>query len=216
MCKVIYAFLPAFSVAILFSLNAFGQNDQEAIKILDKFSASALGAPSVSMNYILINANQVENTTDTLTGSIILSKDKYKVDLPNNIIWFNGETSWSYLIAEKEVTISKADRKDNSFQNRPSLIFSMYKNGYKSRIIEDGSESYVIDLYPEDIKSDLLRVRLSIGKSQMNLKSLEYKKKDGTMTTLQVSEYTLTKKPETDTFTFRPEKYKGVEVIDMR
>jgi outer membrane lipoprotein-sorting protein len=216
MCKANYTHLLFFLLATFLNLAASGQNDQEAVKILDKFSASALGAPSVTMNFSLITINQAENTSDTLTGSIILNKDKYKLDLPNNTIWFNGETSWSLLMAEKEVTITKADRKDNSFQNRPSLIFSMYKNGYKSRLIEDGSVLYIIDLYPDDIKSDLVRVRLSIGKSMLDLKKLEYKKRDGIIVTLQVSEYNLKLKPASDTFTFRPDKYKGVEVIDMR
>lgn len=205
-----------FSFSLLLAQNVTGQNDQEAIKILDKFSANALGAPSVSMKFDLITIDQMENTNDTLTGTIILNKDKYKLDLPDNITWFNGETSWSYLPVEKEVTVTKADKKDNSFQNRPSIIFSMYKKGYKTRLIEEKSDSYIIDLYPEDIKSDLLRVRLSIGKSLLNLKSLEYKKKDGIVVTLHVNEYNLKIKPEPDTFIFQPAKFKGVEVIDMR
>jgi outer membrane lipoprotein-sorting protein len=204
------------SAAILLSLNVLAQNDQDAVKILDNFSANALNAPSVSMNFRLITINQIENKNDTLSGSIILNKDKYKLDLPDNIVWFNGETSWSYLPAEKEVTITRADKKDNSFQNRPSAIFSMYKNGYKSRLIEESTESYIIDLYPEDIKTDLLRVRLSIGKSQMDLRSLEYKKRDGIVVTLKVSEYNLKLKTEPDMFNFQPAKFKGVEVIDMR
>ena len=112
------------------------RTDQEAIKILDKFSANASGAPSVSMKFNLLTVDQTENTNDTLYRFIILSKDKYKLDLPDNIIWFNGETSWSYLPAEKEVTITKADKKDNSFQNRPSAIFSMYKKGYKADLLK--------------------------------------------------------------------------------
>jgi outer membrane lipoprotein carrier protein len=205
-----------FSVVLLLTMNARGQSDQEAIKILDKFSSVATGAPSVSMKFHLVTTNQMENTNDTLTGSIILSKNKYKLDLTDNIIWFNGETSWSYLPAEKEVTITKADKKDNSFQNRPSAIFSMYKNGYKSRLIEERSDTYIIDLYPEEIKSDLMRVRLSIGKSLMNLKSLEYKKRDGIVVTVHVQEYNLKLKPDPDAFIFQPGKFKGVEVIDMR
>ena len=63
----------------------------------------------------------------------------------------------------------------------------MYKNGYKCRLIEEKADSYIIDLYPEDIKSDLLRVRLSIGKSLLNLKTLEYKKRDGVIITLNVT-----------------------------
>src|ERR1035437_1401518 len=205
---------------VLFSLllthYAIGQNDQEALKILDKFSESALKAPSVSMKFILITTNLTDNKNDTLKGSVIISKDKYKLDLPDNTVWFNGETSWSYLPAEKEVTITKTDKKDNTFQSRPSLIFSMYKKGYKNRLIEEKSDSYIIDLYPEDIKSELLRIRLYIGKPLFNLISLEYKRKDGVISTLYVNEYDLRVKPASDIFVFPAGKYKDAEVIDMR
>jgi outer membrane lipoprotein-sorting protein len=92
----------------------------------------------------------------------------------------------------------------------------MYKKGYKSRLIEEKSDSYIIDLYPEDIKSELLRVRLSIGKTLFNLISLEYKRKDGVVSTLHVNEYDLRVKPSPDTFVFQAGKYKDAEVIDMR
>ena len=195
---------------------AIGQNDPAAINILDKFSDNALKAPSISMNFKLINSNQQENTIDTLKGSVFLNKDKYKLDLPDNIVWFNGETSWSYLPAEKEVTITKANKKDNSFQSRPSLIFSMYKKGYKSHLIEEKTDSYIIDLYPEDIKSELLRVRLTLGKTLLDLITLEYKRKDGVVMTLNVTEYNLKQKTTNDTFVFQSDKYKGAEIIDMR
>lgn len=198
------------------SLCVMGQNDQEAAKILDNFSANALGAPSVSMKFVLITNDHVENTSDTLTGAVILSKDKYRLDLDNNITWFDGQTSWSYLLAEKEVTVTKADKKDNSFKNRPSAIFTLYKKDYKNRLIEEKPDSYIIDLYPKDLKNDLMRIRLSIGKTSLNLKSLEYKRKDGIEITLNVKEYNLKVKPEPDTFTFHEEKFKGVDVIDMR
>jgi len=201
---------------LIISLKAIGQNDPAAVKIMDKFSANALEAPSVSMKFKLITIDQMENTNDTLSVSIILSKDKYKLDLPDNTIWFNGATSWSYLPDEKEVTITKADKKDNSFQNKPSEIFSMYKSGYKCRLIEESSRSYIIDLYPEDIKNNLMRVRLTIGKSLMNLESLEYKRRDGIVINLDIQEYNLRIKPNQNTFVFQPENYKGIEVIDMR
>ena len=72
----------------------------------------------------------------------------------------------------------------------------MYKKGYKTRLIEERSDSYIIDLYPEDIKGDLIRVRLTVGKSLMNLKSLEYKKRDGIIITIKIDEYNLTVKPD--------------------
>ncbi len=205
-------------ILFLFCLvvNNYGQKDPEAIKILDRFSETAQKAPSVSMKFVLITNDQMEKTIDSLKGTVILSKDKYRLDLPDNTIWFNGVTSWSYLPAEKEVTITKPDKKDNSFQSRPSAIFSIYKSGYKSRLIEETSDSYIIDLYPEDIKSDLIRIRLKIGKQATNLVSLEYKKKDGETITLIVKKYDLQREPSKDEFTFQPSKYKDVEINDIR
>ena len=203
-------------IYILAIINVRGQNDPKAINILDKFSTTATAAPSVSMSFLLVNTDQIENSIDSITGSVILSKNSYKLVLPDNIIWFDGETSWSYLPAEQEVTITRPDKKDNSFQSRPSSVFTMYKNGYKCKLVEEKSDSYLIDLYPVDLKNELIRVRLSILKPSMNLSSLEYKRRDGVTINLIVKEYNLKKVPESGTFTFQPEKYKDAEVIDMR
>ncbi len=192
------------------------QNDPQAIKILDRFSAKATGAPSVSMKFLLTTTDQIEDTEDTIEGSVILSKNSYKLDLPDNIIWYNGETSWSYLPAEQEVTITSPDKNDDSFQTRPSSIFTMYKKGYKCRLIEEKADHYVIDLYPEDIKNELIRVRLSISKPSMDLKSFEYKRRDGIIIDIVIREYSLEVNPGPEAFVFSTELYKGVEVIDMR
>jgi outer membrane lipoprotein-sorting protein len=136
--------------------------------------------------------------------------------MTDNIVWFNGETAWSYLPAEKEVTISKPSKKDDSFQTKPSAVFSIYKKGYKARLLEEGTDSYLIDLYPEDINSDHVRIRLKIGKPVLDLKSLEYKYKNGVTVTLKVKEFDLKQKPVNSDFVFSPEKYKEAEIVDMR
>ncbi|MBG0861225.1 MAG: outer membrane lipoprotein carrier protein LolA [Bacteroidales bacterium] len=202
--------------ALMLALCVSGQSDPRAVAILDKFSASATSAPSVSMKFLLITDDQLEKTTDTLQGSVLLSRNSYRLDLPDNIIWFNGEVSWSLLPAEKEVTITKPDRNDDSFQSRPSSIFTMYKKGYKSRLTEERPEVYIIDLYPEDYKNDLIRVRLFIARSNLYLKSLEYKRRDGITATLIVKDYNLKQKPDQSFFSFSPEKYRDVDIIDMR
>jgi outer membrane lipoprotein carrier protein len=197
-------------------VNSAGQNDKQAIKILDKFSSTATSAPSVSMKFLLINIDQLANTKDTTEGSVIISRNSYRLDLPDNIIWFNGETLWSYLPAEEEVTITVPEKNDDSFQSRPSSLFTMYKKGYKNRVVEEKQDSYLIDMYPEDIQSDLVRVRLLILKPSLNLRSLEYKRKDGITIFIIIKEYNLKQIPDPGMFAFSPEKYKGVEVIDMR
>jgi len=209
-------FLSLALLIIILTASCFGQSDPKALNVLDKFSSFASSAPSVSMKFLLVTVDQAANSIDTVAGSVIIAKDNYKLDLPDNIVWFNSETSWSYLPAEQEVTITKPDKKDNSFQSRPSSIFTMYKKGYKSRLIEEKQDSWIIDLYPEDIKSELIRVRLTIAKSSLYLKSFEYKRRDGVISTLIVKDYNLKQVPETGMFVYPAEKYKGVDVIDMR
>ncbi len=201
---------------ILSSLNAMAQNDAEAVRILDRFSTLALESPSVSMKFTLETIDQFEGTKDTISGFVILSKDRYRIELPDNIIWFNGETSWSYLPDENEVTVAKPDKNDNSFMARPSSIFSVYKKGYKVRLLEEKAASWLVDLYPDDINSDHIRIRLSIGKPSLDLKSLEYKYKNGVTATLTVKEFDLKQQPGISEFTFSPADHKGVEIVDMR
>jgi outer membrane lipoprotein carrier protein len=204
-------------LSIIFStLNISGQTDTEAVKILDKFSATAFAAPSVSIKFSMVNINLAENSRDTVKGSLLMLKDQYRLDLTDNITWFNGNTSWNYLIREKEVTITKPDRKEDSFFSKPSSIFSMYKKGYKSKLIGNNPKSWTIDLYPEDVNTDLMRIRLEIGKNLNDLISAEYRKKDGVVINLLVDEYNLKIKPEQGAFVYDPKKFKGVEVIDMR
>ncbi len=205
------------NISLLFlSLTIFGQNDPQAITILDKFSATALSAPSVTMKFDFVASDLAEETEVTNSGSIIVSKDRYKLTMEDNIIWFNGKTIWNYLINEEEVTISEPDSDDDSFQNRPSAIFTMYKKGYKTRLVEESPDAYVIDLYPDDIKTNLIRVRITLVKPSLNLKSIGYRNRDGMEYLLKVKEYDLRQKPDPSLFTFVPSEYGDAEIIDMR
>jgi outer membrane lipoprotein-sorting protein len=209
-------FVPFILATFLISGIAIGQDDPQAIKILDSFSSKASKAPSIEMEFSMITRDLTENTTDSVNGAIILSKDKYRLNMRDNIVWYNGQTTWNYLTAEKEVTITNANKKDHSFQNKPSEIFTMYKSGYKSRLIEEKPDTYLIDLYPVDIKSDLVRVRLNIRKSDLSLLSLEYKRNDGIVIDLNIKVYNLTRKPDQSDFIFPSEQYKDAEINDMR
>ena len=210
--KILQALIILFSLAF----QLYGQSEQQAVTILDKLSATVVAAPSVSMKFHLVNINQMEKTNDTIKGSVVMSKDQYRLELPNNITWFDGSASWNYLKAEKEVTITKPDKKDESFFSKPSAVFTLYKKGYKLRLVGEKDNLSIIDLYPTDLKSDIVRIRLTIAITPLQLLTAEYKKKDGIVITLIVDEYNLKIKPDAMTFSFNANNYKGVEVIDMR
>ena len=192
------------------------QNDPAAVKVLDRFSNKALSSPSVSIRFRMITVNQQEQKNDTAAGFLIMAKDQYRLEMPDNITWFNGSVSWNYLLKEKEVTVTKPGKKDDSFMSRPSSIFTLYKKGYKTRLVEEDQKNYIVDLYPEDINSDLVRIRLAIGKNDLSLAGAEYKRKDGLVIYLVVGDYNLQTSPVASDFTFDKNKYRDAEINDMR
>jgi len=202
--------------AILLCASVHAQQDPAAMKVLADFSNKASEAPSVNILFRLVTNDSKENTIDTISGSLVLSGDKYKLSLPSNTIWSDGITSWNYMNDVEELTISTVDPEEKSFTAKPSQLFSLYKEGYKVRLIEETQRYWLIDLYPEDISNNLIRIRLKIGKPSHSLKSAEYKTKDGIVVTLLTDRYDLTMKPDKSYFVFDLSQHKKVEIVDMR
>jgi len=200
----------------LFTLLLASQKDPEAVRVLDEFSLRAEAAASVKLAFSVVTTDAQEGSTTTIDGTAVISGDRYRITMPDNEVWSDTTAVWSYLPDVNEVTITEPDPDDDSFISRPSLLFTMYKEGYKIRLMEQTAGEWVIDLYPEDIDVGLMRIRLKIGKSRYDLKSAEYKTKDGITVALTAGSYDLSFKPGKDYFTFNPANYKGVDIIDMR
>jgi outer membrane lipoprotein carrier protein len=203
-------------ITLLFPVALNAQQDPAAMAVLSDFSKKATEAPSISIAFKLITNDAKENSIDTIAGSVMISGDRYKLVMPGNTVWSDGITSWSYLDDANEITITANDLKEKSFIAKPSLLFSMYKEGYKVRLIEDAAKYWVVDLYPDKLDNNLVRIRLRIGKPLYDLKSAEYKTKDGMLITLVSDKYDLAFRPESGSFTFDTSKYKSADVIDMR
>ncbi len=200
----------------LITLTLSAQKDPEALQVLSEFSRRATAAPSVTIDFKLITNDSKAGDVTTMSGSAIISGDRYKLVLDDYNIWTDGINVWNYLPDVNEVTITETDPDDDSFITKPSLLFTLYEDGYKIRLVEQTSDEWVIDLYPEEITSDLIRIRLKIGKTQYGLNGAEYKTKDGITMTLIADKYDLTFKPAADFFTFNPADHKGIDIIDMR
>ena len=206
----------AFAFVFAFDLPLSAQKDPEAVRVLEEFSRKAASAPSVKIDFTVDAHDTREGDITTVSGSAVISGDSYRVTTDDNVILSDGKAVWNYLPDVNEVTITEPDPDEGSFMSRPSLLFSMYEKGYKVRLLEQNAKEWVIDLYPEDINVSLVRIRLKIGKTLYDLQTAEYRTKDGMELTLAADKYDLTFRPAPGYFTFSPDDYKGVEVIDMR
>ncbi|MCU0460197.1 MAG: outer membrane lipoprotein carrier protein LolA [Bacteroidales bacterium] len=204
------------SLFLFLALTAVAQKDPEGVKVLSEFSKKAVSAPSVKIDFEITAYDAREDEETELEGSVVIHGDSYRLTLPDNIILSDGRTVWNYMPEVKEVTITEPDPADESFISRPSLLFTMYEKGYKVRLLEQNAMEWIIDLYPEDTRVSLMRIRVTIGKTLYELKSAEYRTKDGMNLTMKALKYDLSFKPSAGYFAFNPSDHKGVEVIDMR
>lgn len=203
-------------VLLLAAVAAFSQKDPEAVKVLSEFSKRAADAPSVKIDFDILAYDVQEDQETELSGKAVIKGNSYMLTLPDNLIWADSRAVWNYMPEVNEVTITEPDPSDESFIAKPSLLFTMHEKGYKVRLLEQNAKEWTIDLYPEDITVNLVRIRLTIGKTQYDLRSADYRTKDGMTLTMTVSKYDLTFRPPAGYFTFNPADHKGVEVIDMR
>lgn len=196
------------------SVNA--QKDPAAQAVLDRFSAEALSAPSISMKFSLRVHDKVEDTEHESEGSVVIKNNMYRLDLPENIIWYDGSAIWTLAPEVKEVTVTLPDPGDETFISTPSGIFDMYKEGFKYSLLRELPEGSVIDLYPEDPSdTDFSIIRLVIDR-QNNLVSAEYRRKDGIDIFIDITGYNLTESYPDQFFSFDPSEFPGVDIIDMR
>jgi outer membrane lipoprotein-sorting protein len=203
------------TIILMGSKGASAQQDPVAGKILERFSEKALQAPAVTMAFTITLTDAMEGTSESVDGTIEISGNSYRLSIPDNIIWYNGETVWTYTPDFDEVTITDPDTTTSLFITNPSALFSLHREGYKYRLMEETAAGSIVDLYPGDINTDFSRIRLLIGRDG-SLSETEYKRKDGITLFLKVNSYDLGKGYPDSWFSFDSTKYPGAEIIDMR
>ena len=204
------------AILLLFACSLTAQKDPAATRILDRFSDDALSAPAIHMKFSLRVHDKVEDTVQESDGQVVIKDNMYRLELPDNIIWYDGSATWTLAPDVREVTVTLPDPEDDAFITSPSSLFDMYKEGFKYRLLEESPTGNVIDLYPEDPSDvDFSIIRLVID-NQNRLVSAEYRRKDGIDLYLDINEYSLKETYPTAFFTFDPSEYPDVDIIDMR
>jgi outer membrane lipoprotein-sorting protein len=206
-------------IAFLFAgILGWAQNETKAKEILDKVSATNKAYKSITADFTFSMQNASAGINETNKGSIILQKDKYKLNLSGFEIYCDGKTQWTYMKEASEVNISDANSDEPDAIN-PATIFTIYEKGYKYNYIGEGSSSGIsthkIELIPSDRK-DFIKVVLEINKTGFQIVSAVMHGKDGNKYTIQIGKYVTDKTYPEASFKFDKTKFPGVDVIDMR
>lgn len=216
-----------YAALLLSSANVFAQKDVEAKKILDAVAAKYKTFNTIKSDFVFTADNQQAGVKQSQNGTLVTQPkaNKFKIilnkpgsaDLQQEII-SNGKTQWTYLKAEKEVTVNDAGTANAGFN--PAQLFTLYQKGYKYLFTGtqkiNGKLYQLVDLTPEDSKASFFKIRLTIDKTTRQIYSATIFDSAGGRYT-----YTLrgaaTAVPSTDaTFNYDAKSHPGVEVVDLR
>jgi outer membrane lipoprotein-sorting protein len=216
-----------YTALLLSSVNVFAQKDGEAKKILDAVAAKYSTFTTIKTDFVFTADNQQAGIRQSQNGTLITQPkaNKFKItlfkpgssDVQQEII-SNGKTQWTYLKAEKEVTVNNTGTSNESFN--PAQLFALYKKGYKylytgtNKI--NGKLYQVVDLTPEDSKASFFKIRLTIDKTTRQIYGATiFDNTGGKYTYTLRGAATAIQAPES-TFAFDAKIHQGVEVVDLR
>ena len=205
----------------LISFSIFGQQDPEAKKILDQFSKKSKAYTAYKADFTILAENHQSGEKTENAGNILIKGNKYKMQINNSEIYFDGKDVYSFTRESNEVSIVKPNKnKDDNFLNDPSKLFNIYTKDYKFRLLgettDNGRNCYEIDLYPIDLKKKYSIIKLLIDKDKLELVSAKTIMKSGVHYILKITFFNNNAAASEKDFSFDIKAHKGVEVVDMR
>ncbi|MDR2692172.1 MAG: hypothetical protein LBB73_07795, partial [Dysgonamonadaceae bacterium] len=110
-----------------FFMPAMAQKDVKAKEILDKSSAALAQAGDISAYFTLSVKDEMNKTGQAFDGTILMKGNKFKIDTPDQNIYFDGKTQWVYWKSYEEVNVTQPAGEEIQALN-PKSIFAIYKN----------------------------------------------------------------------------------------
>ncbi|MDR2955745.1 MAG: outer-membrane lipoprotein carrier protein LolA [Prevotella sp.] len=208
--------LATLSVLLFISVMASAQN---ARSILDKASEIYNQSGGITAAFTLDTKDTKQGATYSYDGKAYMKGDKFRIEIPDAITWFDGETQWVYVKDTEEVNVSNPTG-DELQAISPSSLFSIYKSGfnlkYKGEKKDNTKLLYEIELTPENKNSEFSRIIVQIDKGSNMFHRITLVDKVGLENILTIKKYMTQQELPDQTFRFNKSDYPDVEVVDLR
>lgn len=179
----------------------FGGNDSIIEKLQETFD---------QINYLQADFSQISESNNAISGKFYFAKEnKYRIELPNNVIISDGESIWNHDKSRKKVIISNIDEDPLAF----SLRQYIYEYPSKCKITEEkDKDGYLLFLDASDTDLNFKSAKLWITSDYLIQKILVIDFADNPFT-LQFGNITLLNSIDDSFFEFNK---MDIKVIDIR
>lgn len=215
-CKIVCLNL----VLCFFATQLYAQTayEKKAADILQNVEQKYKSSKALRAYFVYEMTNAVHNIYEKVEGTFVMKGNKYRLSLPEQEVFNNGNTIWTYLKETNEVNISDYD--PNTAEITPDKVFTLYKRDYKytwvERTAERGKIYNVIDLQPIDRSKSHFKIRLVINEESNSIKSFEIFEKNQNRYKYTFNRLEFNVLVDDRYFNFNPAEFPGVEIVDLR
>lgn len=207
-----------FTVLFL-SLPLFSQRNAEAVAIMDKAFAGFEKSQGIELLFETTTIDADGDTYPPEKGKAYIKGNRFKLEMEDMNIWFDGETQWVFMKDANEVNISKPNSQEIATIS-PLALLGMYKNGYTlkapvSKVLNQ-IPVYQIEMQPTSGNKDLKVVIASINKNFHTLVQVVLTAVNGMKTQINISHYNANYQFDDTFFRFNKTVHPGVEIVDLR
>jgi outer membrane lipoprotein-sorting protein len=198
------------------------EQDPKAKAILDEVSKITKAYKTITAEYELVSLNKEKKPINKETGKIQVKGNKFKLEIPGNIIVCDGKTVWTHNKDAQEVTIKNFEPNNEEGLN-PTNIFTMYEKGYKYKYDKEekigaATSYHVIDLYPtvKPEKKKFHTIILYVDKVKKQVHEIKMMMKDGGIQTYEIKSMTTNTELADGVFIFDTKSFKPDQIVDER
>jgi outer membrane lipoprotein-sorting protein len=202
-------------IVFMVIFNSSAQFDPEAELILESMSKKYKSKSAFMSTFQQNLINEVSTIDESISGTVYVKGDKYKLEIAGQIIFNDGQDLWSYSEEIMEVTVSTYDKEEQEISL--TNIWDLYREGYKYGLnVPDPQGNWVIDLEPiERGVEAFYKIRMVIS-NEYDLKSFRIFEESGNQYNYIITKL-IDRSDLTDGFfTFDLAQYPEVELIDFR
>jgi|BarGraIncu00222A_1022003.scaffolds.fasta_scaffold29332_2 outer membrane lipoprotein-sorting protein len=211
--KIIYSFAALlFSFQFSVAQKPVGHAEQILSELISNTKTTA-----IKTNFRLIVSERTNPEKYISSGAITLKGNKFFLETNEIKAWFNGKTQWAYSPQSNEVSITEPTEKEWA-QTNPIAILASFKTKSIIRFSDKAklSQNYVIELIPKPRNKVVEQIEVQVNKSTGNLVSLKLINKNGSVTSVTLSNFQKGISVNDNIFVYNPEKHKGVVINDLR
>ncbi|MDR2980013.1 MAG: outer membrane lipoprotein carrier protein LolA [Bacteroidales bacterium] len=189
----------------------------DANAILDKLSIQYKEYPSVGIQFTM-RIEENKQITGKTNGEVLIKENMYKMTIPGQQIYCDGEMIWTYQKEVNEISIFEYDETDETMIN-PIKLLNNWKKNYTAKFIREETVNNrkltLIDVTPIKQQS-YFKIRIFVDEAKNEIVGFTLYEKDNSIYLYNFDKTITTQTPKKMDFQLKTADYPGAEINDMR